>query len=146
MGSGYYGFCCLCYNEKTKSVPLDKITDLRLEQGCVQKCFDVQGIAVETASSSAEKSEISLIGLYKPQEVRMMILRVRDNNGINGVAGTVNGSTGNPNPLLPPPTLNTKELEQLVEQQTETMVEIKDVLVDMKNALISMNEKMIDKQ
>merc|ERR1712129_224320 len=136
-------------NEKTKSVPLDKITDLRLEQGCVQKCFDVQGIAVATASSSAEKSEISLIGLYKPREVRMGILRVRDNQGINGVAGTVNGSTGKGggvNPLLPPPTLNTKELEQLVEQQTETMVEIKDVLVDMKNALISMNEKMNDKQ
>eukprot|EP01084_Bolivina_argentea_P198506 339896_1 len=30
LKQGYYGCCCCCWNEKTKSVPLDKITDLQI--------------------------------------------------------------------------------------------------------------------
>ncbi len=39
--------------------------DLRLEQGYIQKCCDIQGVVVETASSSKKKPEMTLVGLYK---------------------------------------------------------------------------------
>ena len=121
---------------------------MRLEQGCIQKCFDIRGIAVETASSAQENPEMSLIGLHEPREVRSMILRVRDNHGLSGsnrTGGNASKDQGG-NPLLPQPVLNTKELEQLVVRQNETMIEIKDVLQDMKSALFSMNEKMSQRE
>eukprot|EP01084_Bolivina_argentea_P291541 501074_1 len=145
LKEGYYGCCCCCWNEKTKSVPLDKITDLRLEQGCIQKCYDIQGVVVETASSSKEKPEMTLLGLYKPRAVRSMILKVRDNHGLSGIDG---GTSGGYNPLLPAVSntgMNTKPLEELMTKQSETMIEIKDVLQDMKTALVSMNQKMGDR-
>ena len=133
MKEGYYGCCCCCYNEKTKSVPLDKITDLKLEQGCIQKCYNVQSIAVETASSMEGKPEMGLVGLYKPRAVRSMILKVRDNHGFGPMDGK---GTPGANPLLPQqpmaPPMDTKQLEDLVTQQHQTMIEIKDVLQDMK--------------
>ena len=49
---GWYGCFCCCWNEKTKTVPLDKVTDLMIEQGCVQNCFNVKEILVQTASAS----------------------------------------------------------------------------------------------
>ena len=137
LKEGYYGCCCCCYNEKTKSVPLDKITDLRLEQGCIQRCYDIQGIVVETASASQEKPEMQLLGLYKPRAVRSMILKVRDNHGLQGM--TTTGTPSGANPLLPQanvaPVFETKQLEDLVTQQHQTMIEIKDVLQDMKVCL-----------
>eukprot|EP00486_Rosalina_sp_Unknown_P001288 CAMPEP_0201566824 /NCGR_PEP_ID=MMETSP0190_2-20130828/6912_1 /ASSEMBLY_ACC=CAM_ASM_000263 /TAXON_ID=37353 /ORGANISM="Rosalina sp." /LENGTH=263 /DNA_ID=CAMNT_0047986063 /DNA_START=18 /DNA_END=809 /DNA_ORIENTATION=- len=145
MKEGYYGCCCCCYNEKTKSVPLDKITDLKLEQGCIQKCYNIQGIAVETASSMEGKPEMGLVGLYKPRAVRSMILKVRDNHGFGTLNGGKNNGTPGANPLLPQSpmaVMETKQLEDLVTQQHQTMIEIKDVLEDMKTALVSMDQKM----
>merc|ERR1711997_934687 len=124
-----------------KSIPLDKITDLRLEQGCIQKCFNVEAIVVETASASQAAPEMSLVGLYKPKEVRRMVLNVRDRvNGNAGMSINVAGSSLSFNPLLPSP--DTKELQTLMSKQNDTMLEIKDVLKDMRSALVSMDKKM----
>eukprot|EP01083_Nonionella_stella_P193724 715144_1 len=51
LKQGMYGCCCCCWNEKTKSLSLEKITDLSISQGCVERCFDVKSLSVENASS-----------------------------------------------------------------------------------------------
>merc|ERR1712187_802867 len=78
LKQGSYGCCCCLWNQSTKSVPLDKITDLQVQQGCIQKQFDIQEIHVETASSTSEMPEMRLIGLNNPMEIRTKILKVRD--------------------------------------------------------------------
>merc|ERR1719150_1044758 len=79
LKQGYYTFCCCCWNESTKSVPLNKITDLEVQQGCIQKCFDIREIRVETASATNEMPEMRLIGLHNALDIRTKILKVRDN-------------------------------------------------------------------
>jgi len=136
---GYYGCCCVFYNVQTKSIPLDKITDLRLEQGCIQKCFGVEAIVVETASATPKSPEMRLLGLREPQDVRRRILNLRDCRGVQAAAARADGA-GAHNPLLPE--ADTVKLEQLVSTQNATMLEIKDVLQDMRTALVSMDRKM----
>eukprot|EP01084_Bolivina_argentea_P243197 407749_1 len=147
---GSYACCCCCWNEKTKSVPLDKITDLRLEQGWLQRCFNIQAIAVQTASSGGAIADISLIGLYNPRDVRKMILKVKEQHGLGALAGE--STTDGANPLLPAAkgapqqAMDTAKLEGLIVQQSEVMVEIKDVLQDMKNVLVTLNQNMENNQ
>merc|ERR1712228_726923 len=141
LKQGYYGCCCCCWNESTKSVPLDKITDMVIQQGCLQKYYEIKEIQVQTASATTDGSpEMTLLGLNDPLGIRSKILKVRD--GVSAVSGNNYKSE---NPLLPANgqgVASTKELEQIVQSQHETIVEIKDVLKEMKNALVSMDNKM----
>eukprot|EP01083_Nonionella_stella_P027745 76430_1 len=139
LKQGFYGCCCVCYNESTKSVPLDKITDVRLDQGCIQKCYNIHEVAIETASSTQGQSEIALIGLHRPRAVRRMLLKARDNHGLDGMQSHAVNKAPQLNMLV------IKELETLTTQQHETMIEIKDVLQDMKPILIRVVQKMGDK-
>ena len=131
---------------------MDKITDLQIQQGCLQRCYGIEEIRVETASANQQAPEMSLVGLKDAREIRSMVLKVRDNHNIfnNNSNSTKGGgaisSNNSYNPLLPNDNnQSTKELENLISAQHQTMVEIKDVLKDMKNALISMDNKMDDK-
>eukprot|EP00483_Globobulimina_turgida_P001761 UN01763 len=81
LKQGAYGCCCCCWNEKTKSVSLEKITDLSVSQGCLERCFDIKSLSVENASSSAGAPEMILVGLIEPEATRKLVLRTRDNNG-----------------------------------------------------------------
>jgi len=145
LKQGYFGCCCCCWNETTKSVPLDKITDLQVQQGCVQRCFDVREIRVETASATSEMPEMRLIGLNNPLEIRTKILKVRDGNS-NVCSHYQSGTAGDDasyNPLLPQPQgASTEQLQAIIASQSETMIQIKDVLQDMRSALQSMDSKM----
>merc|ERR1719330_783503 len=97
LKQGYYTCCCCCWNSATKSVPLEKITDLQLQQGCVQKCFDIHEIQVQTASNTSESGpEMRLIGLTEPMATRSKILKVRDT-----ASGVMPVGNQGPNPLLP---------------------------------------------
>merc|ERR1712087_222924 len=140
LKQGYYGCCCCCWNETTKSVPLDKITDLQVQQGCIQRCFDVREIRVETASATSEMPEMRLIGLNNPMETRTKILKVRD----GGVAAShYQSGDAQVNPLLPPAQgASTEQLQAIIASQSETMTQIRDVLQDMRTALRSMDSKM----
>ena len=145
LKQGYYGCCCCCWNESTKSVPLDKITDLQVQQGCIQRCFDIKEIRVETASATNEMPEMRLIGLNNPLEIRTKILKVRDNNTGN-YQQNLNNSY---NPLISPQQQqqqqqqpSTEQLQEIIANQHETMIQIKDVLQDMRTALVSMDNKM----
>merc|ERR1712087_137468 len=141
LKQGYFGCCCCCWNESTKSVPLDKITDLQVQQGCIQNCFNIKEIRVETASATEGMPEMRLIGLNDPLEIRSKILDVRDHQKKGKgdyYQATDNGSSYNP--LLP--SSNEEALQKVVASQHETMIQIKDVLQDMRTALVSMNDKM----
>merc|ERR1719361_198519 len=141
LQQGYYTCCCCCWNQATKSVPLEKITDLQLQQGCIQRCFDIHEIQVQTASNTSESGpEMRLIGLTEPMLTRSKILKVRD--GVSGSNIVPVGDASGPNPLLPAEPVSTKELQAVMSSQNDTMLEIKDVLQDMRTALVSMNEKM----
>merc|ERR1719361_555487 len=140
LQQGYYTCCCCCWNQATKSVPLEKITDLQLQQGCIQRCFDIHEIQVQTASNTSESGpEMRLIGLTEPMLTRSKILKVRDVASGSNIVPV--GNSG-PNPLLPAEPVSTKELQAVMSSQNDTMLEIKDVLQDMRTALVSMNEKM----
>jgi uncharacterized membrane protein YdbT with pleckstrin-like domain len=45
--------CCCHVAESTKSVPLEKITDVELQESCLHTCFGLKSINVQTAGSSA---------------------------------------------------------------------------------------------
>eukprot|EP00486_Rosalina_sp_Unknown_P000806 CAMPEP_0201564970 /NCGR_PEP_ID=MMETSP0190_2-20130828/3735_1 /ASSEMBLY_ACC=CAM_ASM_000263 /TAXON_ID=37353 /ORGANISM="Rosalina sp." /LENGTH=246 /DNA_ID=CAMNT_0047981867 /DNA_START=43 /DNA_END=783 /DNA_ORIENTATION=+ len=141
LKQGYYGCCCCCWNESTKSVPLDKITDLQVQQGCIQRCFDIREIRVETASATNEMPELRLIGLHNALETRTKILTVRDNQNFNGG----NSANNSYNPLIQPQQQSTEQLQSIIANQHETMIQIKDVLTEMRSALVSMDNKMQQK-
>mmetsp|Transcript_44446 Transcript_44446/g.71188 ORF Transcript_44446/g.71188 Transcript_44446/m.71188 type:complete len:244 (+) Transcript_44446:29-760(+) len=137
LKQGSFGCGCwaCCWNESTKSVPLNQITDLQVQQGCVQRCFDIREIRVETASATKEVPELVLIGLHDPLEVRAQILRVRDSAVPSSLSPHQQQSSQQQQ-------VDTKQLEQIISSQQETMLQIKDVLQDMRTALISMDNKM----
>jgi len=143
LKQGYNGCCCVFWNESTKSVPLDKITDLQVQQGCIQKCYGIKEIRVETASATNEMPEMKLVGLENALEIRSQILRVRDTIGAN--MGYQQSAQSQYNPLIAPnqqKQANTEQLQQIISSQHETMLQIKDVLHDMRTALVSMDKKM----
>ena len=59
--AGFYSCCCCCWNEATKSVSLDKITDLSISQGCIERMFDVKSLKVENPSSAPGAPEFILV-------------------------------------------------------------------------------------
>ena len=82
---------------------------------------------METPSASQKQSEMSLLGLHQPKEVRSMILKIRDDHGLSGVKRSMAVAVSQPQGLA-----DVKQVEVLVTQQHETFKEIKDVLQDMR--------------
>jgi len=132
---------------------LNKITDLEIQQGWVQRLYDVTEIQVKTVSNSEGSPEMRLIGLQRPLEIRSKILKVRD-RGYRTNGRTVNHSINQKNgktphsPLLPvkmrvqnKKSVSSEDLQDIIVTQSETMSELKDVLIDMRTALISLHSK-----
>ena len=147
LKSGSYGCCgCCCWNEMTKSVPLEKITDLSIKQGCLQRCYNLKELCVETASASAAAPEMVLVGVIDPESVRKMVLRTRDNNGINGSDGRVNiVAAYNPNIGGGGGIADNSSTQQLISvsvQQQQTLSEIKNLLVDVASGINNLNKTM----
>lgn len=63
----------LCRQEK--SIPLVKITDLKLVQGPLLNMMDLWVLRVQTASTSLPRPEAALYALDNPQDARDRILR-----------------------------------------------------------------------
>lgn len=130
---GYYGCFCCCWNEKIKTVPLDKITDLQIQQGCVQRCFDIKEIRVETASANQQEPEMSLVGIKQTDEIRSMVLQMRDDIQSNGAANINNKAMSS---LIQNKSYGTDpQLIDINTKQQETLVEIRDLLVDVRKEL-----------
>ena len=156
MYIGAYACCCCCWSESTKSLSLEKITDLSVSQGCIERCFDVKSLSVENASSSQGAPEMILVGLIDPEGTRKLVLRTRDLGGFapDGASSTnlynkggianVGGNNLN-NPLLDDNAgggVYAKQNYEINMQQAQTLTEIKDLLVGVKQSLDTLNETM----
>ena len=68
------------YFRKEITIPLNRITDVRLHDGPLMRFFGIRGLKVETAGQSGQTSgaEGDLVGLVDPVEFRDAILRERE--------------------------------------------------------------------
>lgn len=82
------GYCCIppfcsdtmvikCITQK-KTVPLDKITDLTFSQGLLQRWCGIEQIAVQTASSGANRAEMVILGLKDAKDFRRAVMEMKD--------------------------------------------------------------------
>jgi membrane protein YdbS with pleckstrin-like domain len=67
-------------NHVTKNVPLDRVQDVSISQGCIQRCFDIKSVNVQTAGGSADgaAAEVSLLAPKNAEMIRDLILQRRD--------------------------------------------------------------------
>lgn len=61
-----------------KSIPLEKITDLRLFQGPIMRHFGVTGLAVETAGQTSAGALATVYGIVDTEGFRDQVLQQRD--------------------------------------------------------------------
>ena len=66
------------WNIEEKSVPLEKITDLALNQGPLMRLFDIKGMKVETAGQSSSGALITITGIEDVDDFRDAVLDQRD--------------------------------------------------------------------
>jgi uncharacterized membrane protein YdbT with pleckstrin-like domain len=65
-------------NKVRKTIPLDKVTDLSLTQGIVERRLGLWRLNVQTASSGHAVPEASLFALTDPKAFRRMVLDRRE--------------------------------------------------------------------
>ncbi len=61
-----------------KSIPLEQITDLALNQGPLMRLFDIKGMRVETAGQSSEGALVTVTGIADVDDFRDAVLDQRD--------------------------------------------------------------------
>jgi len=150
--NGVYGCCCCFWNVNTKSVPLNQITDCRLQQGCVQRCFDIKEIVLETASSTKGMPELTLVGVKDADNIRRMILRARDQYGVSLVHSydsSKNKNTSDINPLLSDRNNNNNNNNNNYNGNAQIMqmqVETNNTLSEIRDLLIQINTKFDQKK
>ncbi|WP_376697193.1 PH domain-containing protein [Wenzhouxiangella sp. EGI_FJ10305] len=66
------------WNVEEKSVPLEKITDLALNQGPIMRLFNIKGMKVETAGQSSEGALVTITGIDGVDDFRDAVLDQRD--------------------------------------------------------------------
>lgn len=66
------------WNVEEKSVPLEKITDLALNQGPLMRLFDIKGMKVETAGQSSAGALVTVVGIEDVDDFRDAVLDQRD--------------------------------------------------------------------
>ena len=65
-------------NRVEKTIPLEKITDLGLEQGPIMRHFGIHHLKVETAGQSGTGALASLTGIVDVEDFREAVLSQRD--------------------------------------------------------------------
>lgn len=86
---GWYVCCCMCWGVSSKHVPLEKITDVTYEQGCLERKYDVCTLRIQTAGQSGpdgSSSEIVLNGIIGAHDFRRKIMRAKA-NALAGYSG-----------------------------------------------------------
>lgn len=67
------------FNRIEKTIPLEKITDLALQQGPIMRRMGLKSLSVETAGASGGQSAlVSLVGIVDTVEFRDTVLAQRD--------------------------------------------------------------------
>jgi len=95
--------CLIKCNTITKTVPLEKITDLTYSQGLFQRWCGVDQLAVQTASSGGVQAEVSLIGLKDSKNFRKKVFDIKhetqgESSNAAGVRQAVSAGMGNAPP------------------------------------------------
>eukprot|EP00160_Parvularia_atlantis_P014365 Unigene3538_Nuclearia_a/m.10805 Unigene3538_Nuclearia_a/g.10805 ORF Unigene3538_Nuclearia_a/g.10805 Unigene3538_Nuclearia_a/m.10805 type:complete len:224 (+) Unigene3538_Nuclearia_a:93-764(+) len=79
-------------NRKEKTVPLDRIQDIAIEEGLIQRCFGVSALLVQTAGNgggeNAPRAEIILSAPIDARNLRTNIIQRRDAIVFNQPLGT----------------------------------------------------------
>ncbi|GLD94450.1 hypothetical protein PINS_up003061 [Pythium insidiosum] len=65
-------------NHVSKKVPLDRVQDVAVTQGCCQRMYGVKSLEVQTAGSGAPTAEIVITAPKDAEMVRDLILQRRD--------------------------------------------------------------------
>lgn len=111
------------WNITEKAVPLDKVTDLQMDQGFIMRRFDLEKIKVETAgqSSGPGGSLVNLVGIENSHAFRERVLEQRD---------LVVGSAESNTPTSPPtPAPNSATSTMPTDERViELLTEIRDAL------------------
>ena len=101
---------------KESTIPLNRITDVRLHDGPVMRHYGLRGLKVETAGASGQDSgsEGNLIGVIDAEEFRNAILTQRQQ--------VIDAESGRATPAAAPVAVATSESSDAV------LVEIRDIL------------------
>ena len=63
---------------KRKAIPLDRVTDIVLNQGPIQRFCGIWELRIQTAGTGQAMPEVALYGLNEPEEIRDLLLQERD--------------------------------------------------------------------
>jgi len=66
------------FNRVEKTVPLEKITDLGLQQGPIMRYLGIESLSVETAGQSSQGALLKLMGVVDTRSFRDAVLAQRD--------------------------------------------------------------------
>lgn len=75
-------------NRVSKSIPLDAIQDISIEESCLQRCFSIKSVKIQTAGSSRPNgaAEATILAPLNAEMVRDIIMQRRESllYGISG--------------------------------------------------------------
>lgn len=83
------GICCHCVPRKQKTILLDRIQDVTIREGCLQRCCGVRQLQIETAgqNQSAMGPELVFSGIVNVDDFRQKVLAQRHQYVESGVSG-----------------------------------------------------------
>jgi len=123
------GILCNCFARKEKTILLDRVQDVTLSQGCLQKCYNVEQLSIETAGQAGPDKgpELQFSGIKNCRRFRNLILAQRHQYVENAGPGDGFGKS-----YTPP------GLDGMISGS-----EIKDVLVDIKGVLVDIRDSKV---
>ena len=76
-----------------KKVPYDRIQDVNITENCIQRCFGVHDVSIQTAGGG-EKPEVVITAARNPHQLRDVIMSHRDHSVSNQPSGHRDDGTG----------------------------------------------------
>ena len=100
--------------KEEKSIPLEKITDVGLNQGPLMRFFGLYRLSFETAGQSGHGALVSLLGVVNASEFREAILTQKDNLTSDQPAQSNNDEPQSQVELIRSLTYSVKNIEQML--------------------------------
>ena len=128
-GNRCYNACCFKRVEKT--ILLDRIQDLTVSQNCLERCYSIESLTIETAGQAGPNAgpEAVLTGVKNPRAFRDAVLKARHDYVDNGI--THSAGLGKYNPKL-----------EMGPNQPLPSIEHKILLTDIKNGINDINQNL----
>lgn len=76
---GFYGCCCVFWNESSKHVPLEKVTDVTFAQGCLERKYNIATITIQTAGQNGPdgRPELRIQGINDAKAFRKIVMNAK---------------------------------------------------------------------